>query len=296
MNVSHITISIVLSLTLFGCASKHYEEAKNKDTISAYNKFLKEYGDSKYAYKARNRLNQLIEEYNSWYRARKRNSIIGYDVFLLSYPNGKYASKAKYYRDKLKKEKYINDLKIKIKNSKSAIEQAIIMTKYAYIKPYNYAIKNDSFLKKYYKNAWKCFKTKKDIIVLAEKYKSDGFSWLSVDTTYIYAGKIFKGDIVYKDGNYIRTLHNVNDLTSFTTNHNEWLENITGKEAFGSYSEFKNEHKLSDKDLFSIDFRSSNVEKFIPTRYSTKTTSLGGSIGEFISDHPIASIIRSSCI
>lgn len=231
MKIIHVIISTVLTLILFGCASKHYEEAQVKDTVYAYNQFLKEYGDSEYARSARKNRNALI----ALNKAKKKNTIEGYDEFLSKYSISRYTYQAKNKKDLLLqksdyneaiqneennanyylklmpkstnssssntgssgifglfsalvssinhhityeeyldkweykvnsilnneiknkqrkkisriKNKYINDLKSKLKNAKSAISQAHIMVEYAYNSDYYNVMKYDNFLKKF---------------------------------------------------------------------------------------------------------------------------------------------------
>ena len=164
------------------------------------------------------------------------------------------------------------------------------MTKYAWNNKYNYAIKNDYFLKKYYQKANNCFKTKRDIILV--HIETDWKDLIVVDKRIdtIYAGKVLRGDIVYKDGNYIRTLHSLKDLKKLITDKSQWYKKHLIPEAFGSIDEFKEENKLSDKDLFEDMFYSFNAKKFFPTKYIKKTSSLEGVLVDFVQDNPLTSL------
>lgn len=212
MKVSKITMPIAMSLFFLGCASKHFEEAVEKDTVYAYKSFLEEYGDSDYADQAKEKLSILMA-YNT---AKSRDTIIGYNYFLSVYGSSKYAYEVTKKRDYLEKQKYINNLASKIKNSNSAIDQAIIMNRYMYNK-YSNDIKNDDFLKKYYENAIRCFRTTRDIILIDKKTEWKDLLFVDKRIDYIYAGKVFQGDIIYKDGDHISTLHSYKDLKKIYT-------------------------------------------------------------------------------
>jgi len=307
-----------------------FQKAEQKNTIDAYNHFLSNYSSSRYEYKAKNKRDLLLQkldyeeaienEEDYPYTLSEEDYCLPFHdepksidepITLDNLPplpcTVKYKGFLEYYRFKgnselyddierryeqkknLIKNKYISTLKRKLKNSNSAIAQAHIMVEYAYDK-YQEDMRSDSYLKKFYQSMQNCFIAKRDIILVEEDYDSVGFSILSIDTTKLYTGKVFKGDVIYKNNNYIRTLHKVSSLTNFNRNHNKWLEILKGKEAFGSYSEFKSKLDLSDDDLFSNSFPSKIVEKWIPTKYSKTSSSLGGSIGDFISENPITSL------
>jgi len=92
-----LAVIIVMGVFLSGCASKYYEEARTKDTVFAYNQFLKEYGDSEYANKVRYTRNALI----AFNKAKKKNTIDGYDSFLTEYESSRYSYSAKSKKDLL---------------------------------------------------------------------------------------------------------------------------------------------------------------------------------------------------
>ena len=50
----------LLLLSTFGCAGQAWKQASSQDTPSAYYRFMRDHGDSKYADAARERLRDLL--------------------------------------------------------------------------------------------------------------------------------------------------------------------------------------------------------------------------------------------
>ena len=79
---------------IYGCASSAYKEAKETNTVEAYNEFLREYSGSKYAEDAiKLRLSAAYQA------ARVANSIAAYDEFLRIYQNNEYTLSVRQLRE-----------------------------------------------------------------------------------------------------------------------------------------------------------------------------------------------------
>jgi len=84
----------LIFLLIVGCAGKAFKEAKSIDSVSAYDDFLANYGNSEFVSQA----NTLREE--TFFRnVQSINTIKSYNSYIKEYPNGKYidmANKKKY--------------------------------------------------------------------------------------------------------------------------------------------------------------------------------------------------------
>lgn len=96
-----LLFSIVLLVFSCDTSKKHLEEAKSKDTISAYEEFLQKHPNSKYSIEAKNRLNQLYTK-KDWELAKSTNTVLAYEKFINEYPDSKYVEEAKTTIEKLK--------------------------------------------------------------------------------------------------------------------------------------------------------------------------------------------------
>ena len=107
-------------------------------------------------------------------------------------------------------------------------------------------------------------------------------------TYYSYAGKLFKGDLVYVDMNKkdrVRTLHKETNLLRFAHesggNSFDGWSVLLGKEVFGSTREFSGNNGYYFNDMFSSDITLNNApESYHPTALAKKTQGFeGGDIG-----------------
>ncbi len=78
-----------------------WQAAQALDTIAAYDDFLEEYPDGKYAKQAEARMAALEEE-EAWQEAQERDTLLSYRRYLKYYRNGKYAEEANKRRKALK--------------------------------------------------------------------------------------------------------------------------------------------------------------------------------------------------
>jgi len=95
-----LVISIIL--ILIGCAGKAFEQAQSVNTVEAYNQFLKDYGDSEYAKRAKK-----LREKAFYKRSIKYDTIDSYNNYLKKFPNGRFVSEIKTAREK----KWFNNVK-----------------------------------------------------------------------------------------------------------------------------------------------------------------------------------------
>ena len=87
-------IILVLVLIISSCGvKKKYEKTKAFNSITAYEKFLERYPDSKYSRIARDELKVLYED-RAWKNANYYNTISRYKIFISEYPKSKYISRA----------------------------------------------------------------------------------------------------------------------------------------------------------------------------------------------------------
>lgn len=90
----NFTINICLIVILVGCAAtKKYEAAKQANTISAYENYLKEYPNNKYTEEISLNLEKLYEE-RDWDLALKYNTIASFNEFISKYPTSRNVTKA----------------------------------------------------------------------------------------------------------------------------------------------------------------------------------------------------------
>ena len=74
---------ILCTVFLVGCSGAAFNAAKEKNTIVAYDKFLREYEDSEFAYQAKK-----LRENIKFKEAKESNTISGYDEYLKEYSDG----------------------------------------------------------------------------------------------------------------------------------------------------------------------------------------------------------------
>ncbi len=89
MTIATLSVFVVL-LIRCGDHSEEYKQAKEKNTIEAYQAFVNEFGSDTYADSARQQI-QRIEYTNLAFL----NKIEGYESFLVKYPGGVYSDSAK---------------------------------------------------------------------------------------------------------------------------------------------------------------------------------------------------------
>jgi hypothetical protein len=78
---------IVLCFLMVGCGEKHqYNKAKKENTFESYNRFIKEFPDSKYINEFKDKI--LTIEYE---KAKKEANEKSYNAFLQKYPNSRYS-------------------------------------------------------------------------------------------------------------------------------------------------------------------------------------------------------------
>ena len=83
-----------------------WNEANERNTINAYNKYLKAYPDSIYKKQANVKIAALEEEKEAefWKDVKTKNTISSYNEYLQEYPQGKYSKQAKAKISELKNE------------------------------------------------------------------------------------------------------------------------------------------------------------------------------------------------
>ncbi len=82
-------IAVIFVVMVSGCESRAYKSAKEADTVEAYEDFLKEYPNKKYAGEALSRIEAL-----NFSAAKKADTIEAYESFLAKYPKGSFTDKA----------------------------------------------------------------------------------------------------------------------------------------------------------------------------------------------------------
>jgi hypothetical protein len=98
--ISRLSLSIMIIFFMFGCSQtpeEAFKETEKLNTISGYEKFLKNYSDSKFAQQAEINLEKL-----RWKDAQAVNTISGYEDFMNRYPNSQYVIQAQNSIEKLK--------------------------------------------------------------------------------------------------------------------------------------------------------------------------------------------------
>ena len=93
MNTKLITNALLGAMGLFmlsGCMMSYWEDTSSKNTIQAYESFLKEYPDEDISIEARSRLESLY-----FNKADHSYSIESYEEYLTRYPSGNYSDKAR---------------------------------------------------------------------------------------------------------------------------------------------------------------------------------------------------------
>lgn len=98
--ISRLILSIMIIFFMSGCSQtpeEAFKEAEKLNTISVYEKFLKNYSDSEFAQQAETNLEKL-----RWKDAQAVNIISGYEDFMNRYPNSQYVIQAQNSIEKLK--------------------------------------------------------------------------------------------------------------------------------------------------------------------------------------------------
>ena len=96
MKPGNLIILLFFCFIIFGCAEKAFKEARTQNTVAAYDRFLKENGETVFASKARELREKLWFE-----QSKQQNTIASYDKYLAEYPRGKYVSQAQKTREAL---------------------------------------------------------------------------------------------------------------------------------------------------------------------------------------------------
>lgn len=104
MKTSRICLVGIFSagLLLAGCSSQNsdWQHAQQKNTIAAYQQFIKKYPDSKHVADAKqqiahiNQQREIQQARADWQRTRKLDSAPAYRQFLQNHPNSQYADQA----------------------------------------------------------------------------------------------------------------------------------------------------------------------------------------------------------
>lgn len=87
-----------LVILVFNCSSekKSYNKTRSENTVSAYEKFLKQYPESKYE----NKIRSLIDS-THFHQAKDKNTIINYINFLKIYPESQYKDSVDFLIEKI---------------------------------------------------------------------------------------------------------------------------------------------------------------------------------------------------
>lgn len=292
-----IKVVIVLALVLStGCASSKFNKARESDSVWAYDQFLEDYGDSKYASEARR-----LREDAAFERASYRG-IAGYTQYLNEYPQGRHRKAAGDAVKRIEAENAMLEAVVaRVRASRSAREQAVILSHAT--GSLKYRLQSDSRMSGYFKVLDNLRMTSRDIVVTAEESDCTDIPIVGMlCTDYVYAGKVLKGDIVFVEPNKdrLRTIHQEKDLARIDVSSGNYeidgWDSLLKKEAYGGYRDFKSEKGLRDYQLFDREISGQLVEKYYPTRFSQKSSSAHGGIAGFIQDHPIASLVIGAAI
>ncbi|CAN2044173.1 hypothetical protein GMMP1_120020 [Candidatus Magnetomoraceae bacterium gMMP-1] len=123
--------------------------------------------------------------------------------------------------------------------------------------------------------------SKMEIVVTKEEEECTKIWLLGTQcVTEVYAGKVFKDDMVIVNSSYLRTLHNSYDIATSGDN-----------EAEGSYYAFKKDKGVDFNDMFTKSIPYSLAGEYVPTAYRSEYTNWKGGLLGFVEDHPIASLI-----
>ncbi len=86
-----------------------WDNAIKKDTISAYESYIKEFSNGKYVTNAKKKIDELVkfanEDEKAWDKAQKEDSIDSYTRYKDKFSKGKYISEAKTRLEELQKDK-----------------------------------------------------------------------------------------------------------------------------------------------------------------------------------------------
>ncbi len=104
MRARFISFLLILAVIMAGCATtqSRWQRVESKDTIKAYQEFLKENPESNYAEKAKERIMEL-----RYAQAAKENTIPSYQKFIQDYPEGKLTDDALSRLNKLTRQEQI---------------------------------------------------------------------------------------------------------------------------------------------------------------------------------------------
>ena len=300
IHISPYLLAICTFIALFtlGCESSALTKAKELNTVGAYDNCLQEYPDGKLHEQA-----VALREAAYFNDVKAVNSIQSYQLYLRQYPHGQYSSLA----DSVVR---MRTSLLKSLQSPSALEQIKMLASIdkgisgfldvlrgsGHSELVN--IRNDVDFSKYFSVFDNLYLTSNDIVV-TNTTTGDCSSIRFIGTICdekIYAGEVEKNDIVYRTGNYIRTIHSEKDLAKVDTNPGSSLKNWHSKlldiEAYGDIRPFLQEHRsVRQSDLFHKGYSVPFAESYVPTRLSKTGTNVSGGILGFIQDHPIASLV-----
>jgi len=104
-------LCLLLALVLVGCDSQDadWEEAQEKDTITAYEAFAEAYPESPEAEQAQSRIETLRAE-QAWTEARQRNTLEAYRGFVEAHPEADMVDEARTRLETLERETTWQDL------------------------------------------------------------------------------------------------------------------------------------------------------------------------------------------
>lgn len=105
MKASRILLAgiFAVGILLAGCSSQNsaWQHAQQKNTVAAYQKFIKNYPDSKHAADAKQQIAHIKQQREiqqaraDWQRTQKLDSEPAYQQFLQDHPNSQYADQAR---------------------------------------------------------------------------------------------------------------------------------------------------------------------------------------------------------
>ncbi len=86
---------LVAVVVIAGCDTRQrdWEEARQADSLSAYQEFLEQYPDGEHTEAARQRIVEIREQ-DAWETARDRDTIEAYQTFVDDYPDSTHAAQA----------------------------------------------------------------------------------------------------------------------------------------------------------------------------------------------------------
>ncbi|MFU8833248.1 MAG: SPOR domain-containing protein [Wenzhouxiangella sp.] len=91
-----LTATLLIAVAMIaGCDTRQrdWEEARQADSLSAYQEFLEQYPDGEHADTARQRISEIREQ-DAWETARERDTVEAYQAFVDEYPDSTHAAQA----------------------------------------------------------------------------------------------------------------------------------------------------------------------------------------------------------